>query len=131
MKKTELKGFIAALRDGLAQAELKIDSDDFDGAAKLLKSMSVNMADLASLVSTGQRVEPKSKPPSVIYLALHEAGLRNGSFYRRTNRTRKWAEYINGDYMGSITVRPQTYADQPLKEFDKATAERLIPPVCK
>jgi hypothetical protein len=75
---------------------------------------------------------PRNPPsePTTRYLALHHAGLRNGSFYRWTKRHNKWAQYINGDFMRSFAVEPTTYADQPLKEFHRKDAEKLIPRVC-
>lgn len=63
-----------------------------------------------------------------IYLALHEAGLRNGSFHRSSGT--KWAQYINGDFMGFLEERPKTYGGLPLVEFSAETAIRLIPRCC-
>jgi hypothetical protein len=64
------------------------------------------------------------------YLALHEAGLRNGSFFRFNAKTKQWAHYINGDFMGFVIPKPTTYAGLPLKEFPEAQAVKLIPKIC-
>ncbi len=46
---------------------------------------------------------PSRKPR---YFALHEAGLRNGSFFRVWERVRSndVAQFVNGDYCGVLTV---------------------------
>lgn len=66
------------------------------------------------------------------YYALHEAGLRNGSFYRVTRRGDEEivGQFINGDFMGRQDSLPKTYAGHPLKEFDQKRAEKLIPRCC-
>lgn len=71
------------------------------------------------------------------YFALHEDGLRNGSFIREIQWGRSkvpkltYSQFINGDYMGSTNEKPTTYADQPLVEFDVKRALKLIPGVCR
>ncbi len=64
------------------------------------------------------------------YFALHEAGLRNGSFFR-VRRPGHCAQFINGDFMGNIEQLPETYANQPLVEFSLDVAEKLIPKCCR
>lgn len=63
------------------------------------------------------------------YLALHEEGLKNGSFFRvyPKRKHQNVAQYMNGDFMGYREEIPTTYGDQPLREFTKREAERLIP----
>jgi hypothetical protein len=87
------------------------------------------------------------------YFALHEAGLRNGSFFRVWERVRfnRVAQYVNGDHMGSVDGPkpgrlgpfyegyfgigapvildglPRNYFEGGVVEFDRKTAERLIP----
>ena len=65
------------------------------------------------------------------YFALHEAGLRNGSFFRVRSAT-VCAQFINGDFMGNIGILPadMKYAGHPLVEFDAKAAEKLIPRCC-
>jgi hypothetical protein len=67
---------------------------------------------------------------AVRYYALHEAGLRNGSFFR-VRGPKTCAQYINGDFMGNVGTLPDSYAGQPLKEFDRKEAESLIPKCCR
>lgn len=68
----------------------------------------------------------------VRYKALHDSGMANGSFYRWTTKTRMWAQYINGDYIGSQHDEPTTYAYQPLIEYtDYKAADRMLPQVCR
>lgn len=70
------------------------------------------------------------------YLALHEAGLHNGSFFRIIERvteheeTKRIAQYINGDFMCLLDKEPTEYCAQSLNRFDQKTAEKLIPKVC-
>lgn len=73
----------------------------------------------------------------VTYLALHKEGLRNGSFYRSNRQDVDypyvqdgWVQYINGDFMGFVSVRPVTYCGLLLKEFTEAEALKLIPECC-
>jgi len=64
------------------------------------------------------------------YFALHEAGLRNGSFFVM-RRQGHCAQYINGDFMGNIGELPKLYAKQPLKEFPREEARKLLPDCCR
>src|SRR5215510_8405583 len=63
------------------------------------------------------------------YFALHEWGLQNGSFFR-VRKPGHCAQFINGDFMGNVGELPETYAGQPLKEFPREQAEKLIPKCC-
>lgn len=79
---------------------------------------------------SGKRAEPiKGGAGPTRYFAIHEAGLRNGSFYRVSRHG--VAQWINGDCMGKIEEVPALYYKQSLVEFDRETAERLIPSVCR
>lgn len=72
----------------------------------------------------------RTPPPTTTYLALHEAGLRNGSFYRFKSDKLGWAHYINGDFIGFVIPKPTHYCGFPLKEFTADAAVKLIPKVC-
>jgi hypothetical protein len=77
-------------------------------------------------------LEALAARPARIYLALHEGGLENGSFFRQSEYTDGgWAQYINGDFMGRQPERPTTYAGHPLREFPQDIAEKLIPSCCR
>jgi hypothetical protein len=67
---------------------------------------------------------------SVRYFALHEEGLCNGSFFR-VRKPGHCAQYINGDFMGDTGQLPEVYAGQPLVEFPREQAEKLIPKCCR
>ena len=70
------------------------------------------------------------------YFALHEAGLRNGSFFRVSRYG--CHQFINGDHIGEdhcgagplVDGIPTTYGKQSLVEFEQEVAEKLIPKVC-
>lgn len=51
--------------------------------------------------------------------------LRNGSFLRKAKGFDAYAQYINGDYMGSVTILPNGFTEVPQEQ-----AENLIPEVC-
>jgi|GEM_PF-2780251 len=71
----------------------------------------------------------KKPKPTPRYFALHEEGLRNGSFFR-IRRPGHCAQFINGDFMGDIGELPETYAGRPLVEFPREKARGLIPKCC-
>jgi hypothetical protein len=58
------------------------------------------------------------------YYAMHDDGLRNGSFIRESDKSR--ARYMNGDFMGFIKDIPATF-----KEVETKHAESLIPKCCR
>jgi len=72
----------------------------------------------------------KAKTGAARYFALHEQGLRNGSFFRLRGPG-YCAKYTNGDFMGNIGRLPETYAGRPLLEFAPSLAEKLIPKCCR
>lgn len=76
-----------------------------------------------------RKSEPREEKPGPRYFALHEAGLRNGSFFRVRSAT-VCAQFINGDFCGNVGTLPETYAGLPLKEFPRDLAEKLIPKCC-
>lgn len=65
------------------------------------------------------------------YYALHDVGLRNGSFIRTSALGGSIAQFMNGDYMGLLDELPTTYANQPLVEYPREVAERMIPRCCR
>ena len=58
------------------------------------------------------------------YWALHDCGLRNGSFVRSRDGI-TMAQWMNGDFMGTIEALPNGF-----KEVPSDHAEKLIPAVC-
>lgn len=97
---------------------------------------------LANYVDWQEREAKPKKPKRVTarYWALHESGLRNGSFFRMLlKRSGKpeyltAAQFINGDYMGSdpptlVDGVPTRYGGA-LVEFPQEQAEKLIPSCC-
>jgi len=78
---------------------------------------------------TKQKSEKTHQKQTPRYFALHEAGLRNGSFFR-VRRPGHCAQFINGDFMGDIKRLPETYAGRPLVEFPREQARKLIPKCC-
>lgn len=96
--------------------------------------------------------KPSVKPRR--YFALHDAGIRNGSFFRVYEHVNMVAQFVNGDHMGTTECSksgkvgppytgmfgsgdpvivdgiPKTYAGKPLQEYLQDEAERLIPDCC-
>jgi hypothetical protein len=59
------------------------------------------------------------------YWAMHDFGLRNGSFIRSRLDGTKLVQWMNGDCMGLIETMPKGF-----KEVSQDHAEKLIPAVC-
>jgi hypothetical protein len=107
---------------------------------------------LGSYVAWQEREAKPKKPKRVTarYWAIHESGLRNGSFFRvllkRSGKPEHptAAQFINGDYMGSNPDEYMSCGDPPtlmddvpthygagvLVEFTQERAEKLIPACC-
>ena len=77
-----------------------------------------------------QKPEKTATQTGPRYFAIHEAGLRNGSFFR-VRKPGHCAQFINGDFMGNIEHLPETYSGLPLTEFPRDVAEKLIPRCCR
>ncbi len=58
------------------------------------------------------------------YFAMHDDGLKNGSFIRHS--ASGLAQYMNGDFMGFVDKVPSGFEPVDVKH-----AEKLLPKCCK
>jgi hypothetical protein len=63
----------------------------------------------------------------ILYHAYTEDALRNGSFVRQRSgpRTNELIRYMNGDYVGEISILPNE-----LTTWSEKDAKRLLPKCC-
>jgi hypothetical protein len=61
---------------------------------------------------------------TITYYAMHDIGLKNGSFIRESKHG--LAYYMNGDFMGFVEKIPPLF-----KKVETAHAKNLIPKICR